>query len=557
MLSDNSQFTSLNINVFSLIFLIKTYFKKVPSSDNSNFSVAGKIQMLIGVILLFISLISAIIVYHSKCTLRIWSNILMHIQYEQNEKQYRNKKRKFRIAMISIFLILTLISSTGFLFISYVLGNLKGKELDKKDLGISKGAYSRIANYGNEVKNIILIGLDEPDTPGSPQRSDSMIVFSLDEKHNDIKLSSLMRDTYVDIPGYGTDKLNHSYAYGGEQLLIKTINSNFGLDINDYVTVDFQEMANIIDAVGGVEINVKPEEITYLNYGVLDINRREKVEPTKDYVLNPGLQTLNGKQATAYARIRRVGNGDYERTERQRRVLLTIFNKVKNTSLIDMPSRLTSLSKYFKTSLSLQSMLDLGTKILANKVDEMKQSRFPTDWNLTEVNDPEAWYISYDKAATIWEMGNFIYKDIIPDQTYFNDNYTEGTILPDELEPAPATETNTESNTETTEPAAETETYTEPEYTPEDTQTPDTYAPETQAPDTEAPDTSPPETTQAPSTTVPATTTPATTLPVETTTPDTTPPETTSDTSPDTTPETTPETTSGTTPADTTQSATP
>ncbi len=332
---------------------------------------------------------------------------------DQYARTYHAKKKKLRLSMGSIFLILVLLGTVGFTYLTSVLATVKGVAIDESDLGITKEQERRISQYDNKIKNILLIGLDEPDEPGDPQRSDSMIIFSLDDKHKNLKLSSLMRDTYVEIPEFGSDKLNHSYAYGGEQLLMKTVNQNFGMDITDYILVNFHDMLSIIDSIGGIEIDVKREEFSYVNEGVRDINEKEGLPIESGYIENFGKQILNGTQATAYARIRRVGNGDYERTDRQRLVLVTIFNKVKNTSLLNMPSMVAQLSRYFKTSLSLTEMIDLGSKILGDKIGDMKQARFPTDWASTEISD-DMWYLEYYKEGTVFELYNFIYKNIPP-----------------------------------------------------------------------------------------------------------------------------------------------
>ena len=122
-----------------------------------------------------------------------------------------------------------------------------------------------------------------------------------------------MRDSYVNIDGRGMDKINHAYAFGGPQLAVKTINSNYKLNIKDYVAVNFSTLPKLVDAVGGVDINIKDYELSEL----------------RDFGINStGLQRLDGEQALMYARIRFVGNGDYERTERHRTILNSVFNKL-------------------------------------------------------------------------------------------------------------------------------------------------------------------------------------------------------------------------------------
>ncbi len=145
-------------------------------------------------------------------------------------------------------------------------------------------------------------------------RSDSIIILSIDYVHNKLKLSSVMRDTYVYVEGHGNTKINHAYAYGGPVLAIKTLNSNFDLNIKDFVAVDFEGFKKIIDILGGVEIEIKDYEL-----------------PTMETVgiYEAGIYNLNGEQALAYSRIRKQGSGDYERTDRQRRVLEALFRKDK------------------------------------------------------------------------------------------------------------------------------------------------------------------------------------------------------------------------------------
>ena len=136
----------------------------------------------------------------------------------------------------------------------------------------------------------------------------------INEKNNDIRITSLARDTYVDIEGYGTEKLTHAYAYEGASLLISTIKNNFGIDVDKYIAVSFESFEKIIDILGGVEINVSEKEVSQING-----------------VNNSGIQTLNGSQALAYSRIRYIDSA-YERDNRQRTVIEALYNKFANGS---------------------------------------------------------------------------------------------------------------------------------------------------------------------------------------------------------------------------------
>ena len=161
-------------------------------------------------------------------------------------------------------------------------------------------------------------------------------------------MTSLVRDTYVEIGDRGFDKLNHAYAFGGPELAIQTINKNFDLNIEDYVTVDFWAVEKIIDAVGGVEVDVSNEEFPLVNGYLSELNANS---PEGDYVseiTKTGMQTLNGRQAVAYMRIRYVGDGDFERMQRQREVMQVALGKLDSISLtnaLDMVNDLLSTVK--------------------------------------------------------------------------------------------------------------------------------------------------------------------------------------------------------------------
>src|SRR5699024_9711213 len=144
----------------------------------------------------------------------------------------------------------------------------------------------------NKTMNIALFGLDKGQD-GEGSRSDSIMIASVDKHHKKIKLTSIMRDTYVEIEDRGMDKIGHAYAFGGPELAMKTINQNFNMNIRDFVSIDFSGFQKIIDAIGGVEIDVKPNEVSHV-----------KIDGS-------GLQTLSGEQALAYSRLIKTDNVDY------------------------------------------------------------------------------------------------------------------------------------------------------------------------------------------------------------------------------------------------------
>jgi len=189
------------------------------------------------------------------------------------------------------------------------------------------------------VINILLIGQDR--RPGeSRARSDAMILCTINKRDKTLTMTSLMRDMYVQIPGYVDHKLNSSYAWGGMPLLNETLFKNLGIHIDGNVEVDFEGFVDVIDLLGGIELTLTDAEAAYIN-GKFGSN------------LTAGVNLVDGKQALTFARIRKVGNADFDRTGRQRAVMAAVFEKCKNLS----PTKLNQL---------LNGVLPLVTTDLSN-----------------------------------------------------------------------------------------------------------------------------------------------------------------------------------------------
>lgn len=211
------------------------------------------------------------------------------------------------------------------------------------------------------IKNILLLGADYR-KGDKTARSDSMMVVTIDTVHNKVKLTSLLRDMLVNIPGYGKSKLNHAFAFGGVELLKETIQNNFGLSIDNYAVIDFDGFVDVIDELGGVEVDVKQQVLHDFNIYVKEGNREGAKEINK-----PGKYNLTGAQALAYARIRYTSGGEQGRTSRQREIINSTINKFKDTSLLKYPSLIKKGLKYVDTDLSLTDILNLI--YTANKMD--------------------------------------------------------------------------------------------------------------------------------------------------------------------------------------------
>lgn len=329
-----------------------------------------------------------------------------------NESQSPKQTHSQLKTLIIITLVL-LIGVSGLIFYAWfgtVMGNLKVETYTPEEVAIAPETVEQVNRYNDQIKNILLIGIDSDQNKGEPQRSDSMIIVSVDDTHQSIKLTSLMRDTLVEIDGYGKEKLNHAYAYGGAKLLLKTINQNFNLNIVDYALVDFNDLIAIIDAVGGVDLYVTWQEAMYTNFNIENINELNGTDIEKLEVKTQNIR-LNGSQALSYSRIRYL-DSDYKRSERQRIVLLKIYERTKEIPFLNLPGVVMDLSEYVKTSLSEGEILDLARKVLGPGM-KLHGLHFPT-FQTSEESTKGNWHIEWQRSETISELHDWIFNDIDP-----------------------------------------------------------------------------------------------------------------------------------------------
>ncbi|MFA6698344.1 MAG: LCP family protein [Eubacteriales bacterium] len=222
------------------------------------------------------------------------------------------------------------------------------------------------------VINIMLIGQDR--RPGEKRaRSDSMMIATINKKTNTVSVTSLMRDMYVQIPGYSDNRINVSYAYGGMKLLNETIERNFLIPIDGNIEVDFDGFKEVVDILGGIDIQVNAKEAKHLR------------SQGFSYVTE-GTVHMDGKLALAYSRIRKIGHADYERTERQRRVVTAAFNKAKDLSYSEIISLVNVALPLVTTDLSNTQILSLAYTIFRMDVDNINTYRIPVDGAFKEAS---------------------------------------------------------------------------------------------------------------------------------------------------------------------------
>lgn len=229
-----------------------------------------------------------------------------------------------------------------------------------------------------KVFNILLIGCDAREE-GGRGRSDSIILISINKESEQLIATSIMRDIYVEIPGHGNNRINAAYAYGGADLLVETVEKNFKIQIDRYASVDFFVFMDIVDQMGGVDLEISDEEFLVANAYINELNVLLDEPYGTDWLPGGGPHHLNGKQALGYSRIRYVGDADFERTKRQRTVLEQIFNKVKDYNLIELNSLLNIILPEITTDLTEGEAITLALSMNAYKKYDLKQYRLPYD----------------------------------------------------------------------------------------------------------------------------------------------------------------------------------
>lgn len=320
-----------------------------------------------------------------------------------------NTKRKVIITLSVVGLLIISLIGGGAAYALSMLGKVNKVEINENDIGIDKEIDEKLSKYG-DITNIALFGIDAVD--GQNGRSDAIMIATIDEKHKKLKLTSIMRDSYVDIPGHGMDKINHAYAFGGHELALKTLNENFDLNIKQFATVDFSSLPKIIDSVGGIDLDIRQDEIDAspgINDHIKDLNNLNKTNCP--LITTPGTQHVNGTQALAYCRIRYTAGGDGERTQRQRIVLNKLFEKFTQLSPTKYPSILNDLMPMITTNLSSNEMLTLATKVASLGGSGLEQNRFPEDNYSKGEMINGVYYLTFDKDKTIEQIHNYIFED--------------------------------------------------------------------------------------------------------------------------------------------------
>lgn len=323
----------------------------------------------------------------------------------------RKKKSWSTTKKVVLSLVMVLV-----ILIGSVLGfykHIKNKIYVKKEPSISNNDSEFKEVEG--ITNVLLIGVDARDLD-EPCRSDSMIIATLDNNNKKVKLTSLFRDTLVDIPGHGEAKLNSAYMLGGPELLMKTVKETYNVSIDKYIIINFWGFETIVDYIGGIEVDVKDYQLEELNKYI-----GESTGGNDCPVEKAGIQTLNGKQALSYARIRYNVGDEYERTDRQREVIFKVIEKLQNTKPSKYLGIMNTMLEYIKTNIDPLEALNMAYTIYKLPSLDVEQLQIPLVALSETRNYKELGSVFLmDRLQNASILYNFIYENKYPNEEEFN-----------------------------------------------------------------------------------------------------------------------------------------
>ena len=268
----------------------------------------------------------------------------------KKEKKKRRGLKIFGITVLVLVIILAILVGSIFWYVNSKLSKMQTIDLNEEDLNVSSQVEENLSEY----RNIAIFGIDSrEDSYSKGNRSDCIIIASINNNTKEVKLLSVYRDTYVEIEGHGLDKITHAYSYGEAPLAIKTLNSNLDLNIKEFITVNFDAVKDIIDSIGGVEMTITSEEVQHISG-----------------ITKAGTYNLTGEQALAYARIRYASGGDYKRTERMRDVLTAVANKVKTMNVSQLNKLVDELLPKVYTNITAADIFSLFPSISSFNITE-------------------------------------------------------------------------------------------------------------------------------------------------------------------------------------------
>ena len=291
---------------------------------------------------------------------------------EENNMRQKKKMNKglkiFLIILLVLVIFILGLGVAGYTFVNGKIGKMQKENIDTTAVGINEETKQELKGY----RNIALLGIDSrADDYGLGNRSDCMIIASINQETNAVKLISVYRDTYVYVTENGTkrlDKITHAYSYGGAQNTLKSLNEAMDLNITEFVTVNFDAVIAAVDSLGGVYIDIDESEIKYVNDYIDATSESSRVKSS--HITHSGRQKLDGVQAVSYTRVRYTAGGDYKRTERMRTVVEAMLSKAKTLNVGQLNSFADTILPKIRTNISTSEIWGLIPKLASFKVTE-------------------------------------------------------------------------------------------------------------------------------------------------------------------------------------------
>ena len=293
---------------------------------------------------------------------------------EKRMKEKKGKRKKKKSVWKRLLIILAVLAALFFGGLYLIVGAVYNKMTYEEQEGLAVGPLK-----SDGVISVLLIGSDSRDS-SSGGRSDAMILLTISDRTKTVHMTSLLRDMYVEIPGHDGNRLNAAYAYGGAELLLETINQNLGTSVNRYAVVNFEAFANLVDAVGGVDMELTNEEVGWVNAYLNEYNELRGMPLETDYLDTSlsGNIHLNGAQALAYCRNRYIGT-DFGRTQRQRKVLTAVLQKLPLAAVTNPAEIVNGLFGNLTTNLTQVECTQLALSAGKLLTYEMVQDSLPLE----------------------------------------------------------------------------------------------------------------------------------------------------------------------------------
>lgn len=331
---------------------------------------------------------------------------------KRRKKKRSSKTKRWGIIFgIELVLILILIPVVFVYAKLSLIQTASASDVDKANIVINNDVDATTQKALKGYRNIALFGVDSRD--GSLQtgaRSDSIMVISINQETKDVKITSIYRDTCLKVPGYGFTKATHAYAYGGAELSMSMLNTNLDLDITEFATVDFGVLAKIIDAVGGIDLDISDAEYSLINPLIDEQN--SVTGSDSEHISGPGYQHVNGTQATAYARIRKI-DSDFKRAERQRIVLSKVFEEAKSANIGTLLNIIDTILPEVYTNMTSTDLISLAKDIFNYNIAD--QTGWPFE---KETGTPPSDGLSYVFADSLEQNVNELHEYLFDNEEY-------------------------------------------------------------------------------------------------------------------------------------------